>query len=107
MRGRAQDPDPAGGVPDDRQHVQAGAGQSYGLEEIAGKQSIAWERRKSAQLVEARSGAGPIPACYRIPHRGGGDPDPEDEQFAMNGPVAPTRILPCQAQHQQDGDLVK
>jgi hypothetical protein len=40
MRGRAQDPDPPGGVLDDRQHVQAGAAQGDGLEEVAGKQRI-------------------------------------------------------------------
>ena len=40
MRGCAQDPDPPGGVLDDRQHVQAGAGQGDGLEEVAGQQGV-------------------------------------------------------------------
>ena len=40
MRGRAQDPDPPGGVLDDRQHVQAGAAQGDGLKEVTGKQVL-------------------------------------------------------------------
>ena len=40
MRGRAQDPDPPTGVLDDRQHVQACAGQGDGLEEFGGKQGV-------------------------------------------------------------------
>ena len=63
MRGCTQDPDPPAGVLDDRQHVQADAAQGDGLEEVAGKQASAWERRKLAQVVEVRSGAGSIPAC--------------------------------------------
>ena len=62
----------------------------------------AWERRKLAQVVEVRSGAGSIPACVEdLPHGGGGDLDAEDEEFAVDAPVAPGRVLPCQAQHQQ------
>ena len=50
----------------------------------------AWERRNLAQVVEVRSGAGSIPACWRIcPHGGGGDLDAEDEQFAVDAAVAP------------------
>jgi hypothetical protein len=30
--------------------------------------ALAWERRKSAQVLELRSGAGPIPASFRISH---------------------------------------
>jgi hypothetical protein len=60
------------------------------------------ERRKSAQVVEVRSGAGSIPACRRdLPHGGGGGPDAEDQQFAVDAAVAPAGILPCQAQHEQ------
>ena len=62
----------------------------------------AWERRKLAQVVEVRSGAGSIPASLKdLPHGGGGDLDAEDEEFAVDAPVAPARVLPCQAQHQQ------
>ena len=62
----------------------------------------AWERRKLAQVAVVRSGAGSIPACVQdLPHGGGGDLDPEDEQFAVDAAVAPGRVLPCQAQHQQ------
>ena len=52
-------------------------------------------------MVEVRSGAGSIPASLEdLPHGGGGDLDAEDEEFAVDAPVAPARILPCQAQHQ-------
>ena len=37
MRGRAEDPDAAGGVFDDGQHVQPGAGQGCRLEEVGGE----------------------------------------------------------------------
>ena len=63
MRGCAQDPDPPGGVLDDRQDVQTGAAQGDGLEEVAGQHGVGLgERRKSARVVEVRSGAGSIPA---------------------------------------------
>src|ERR1035437_4646643 len=35
-----------------------------------------------------------------LPHGGGSDLDPKDEEFAVDAPVTPARILPCQAQHQ-------
>ena len=55
----------------------------------------AWERRKLAQVVEVRSGAGSIPAWLEdLPHGGGGDLDAEDEQFAVDAPVAPARDSP-------------
>jgi hypothetical protein len=50
--GRVQDPDPPGGVFDERQHVQTGAGLGDGLEEVAGNQGA----RLGAE--EAGPGAG-------------------------------------------------
>lgn len=38
MRGGAEDANPTVGVFDDREHVQASAGQRVGLEEVAGQQ---------------------------------------------------------------------
>jgi hypothetical protein len=35
-----------------------------------------------------------------LPRGGGSDLDPEDKEFAVDAPVAPARILACQAQHQ-------
>jgi hypothetical protein len=58
IRGCAKDPDPPGGVLDDRQDVQMDAAQGDGFEEVTGQQALAWERRKSAHVVEVRSGAG-------------------------------------------------
>jgi len=40
MRGCAQDPDPPGGVLDDRQAVHTGAAQGDGLEEVAGQHGV-------------------------------------------------------------------
>jgi hypothetical protein len=62
----------------------------------------AWERKKPAQVAEVRPGARVDTGVVKdLPHGRGGDPDPEDQQFAVNVPVAPPRILPCQAKHQQ------
>jgi hypothetical protein len=55
MRGRAQDPDPPTRVLDDRQHIQACAGQGDGLEEIARKQGIGLGAEKAG--LERRSGS--------------------------------------------------
>jgi hypothetical protein len=68
MRSRAQDPDPAAGVLDNRPHIPAGAAQGDSLNEVAGKQRADRERRKLAQVAEVHSGAGSIPACCRISH---------------------------------------
>ena len=68
MRGRAQDPDPPGGVLDDRQHVQAGAGQGDGLEEVAGEQRLGLGAEEVGPGGRGASGAGSIPACRRISH---------------------------------------
>jgi len=62
MRGCTQDPDPPGGVLDDRQDVQTGAPRVTVSKKSQASMASAWERRKSAQVVEVRSGAGSIPA---------------------------------------------
>jgi len=61
--GRAEDPDPPGGVLDDCQHVQAGPVKVTVPEKSLASSAPAWERRKLAQVAVVRSGAGPVPAC--------------------------------------------
>ena len=102
MRGCAEDPDPPGGVLDDRQYGQARAGQGDGLEEVAGEQGI------GLGAEEAGPGGGGALGCRvdpgvveDLPHGGGGDLDAEDEEFAVDAPVAPARVLSCQAQYEQ------
>ena len=86
MRSCTQDPDPPAGVLDGRQHVQADTAQGDSLEEVAGKQRIglgaeepgpggggALRRRVDPRLPED------------LPHVRGGDPDLQDEQFAVDG----------------------
>jgi hypothetical protein len=49
----------------------------------------ACERRKSAHVLDARSGAGSRPACLRIPDRGRCDLDAECGEFTVRPPIAP------------------
>src|ERR1700748_3601212 len=60
LSGYAQDPDPAAGVLNRRQHEQAGAGQGDGLEEVTGDQGISLGAEKTGP-----GGAGAL--------RGGGE----------------------------------
>jgi hypothetical protein len=55
-------------VLDDRQHIQARAGQGDGLEEIARKQGIGLGAEEAGPVAEVRSDAGLIPASRRISH---------------------------------------
>ena len=76
MRSYTQDPDPPAGVLDGRQHVQADTAQGDSLEEVAGKQRIG--------LGAEEPGVDPgLPED--LPHVRGGDPDLQDEQFAVDG----------------------
>jgi hypothetical protein len=62
----------------------------------------AWERKKPAQVAEVRAGARVDTRVVKdLPHGRGGEPDPEDQQFAVNVPVAAARILSCQAKRKQ------
>jgi hypothetical protein len=55
--------------------------------------------RKSQAMIAARLRAQELrPAQLRPPRRR--LPDPEPDQFAMDAPVAPSRILPREPQHQ-------
>jgi hypothetical protein len=53
----------------------------------------AWERRKSAHVVELRSGAGSIPASCRISQTVEADLHPEHQQLAMHPAIPPPGIL--------------
>jgi hypothetical protein len=54
---------------------------------------------RPAQLRPPRRRLDPMPAQDR-PDRARRKPDPEPDQFAMDAPVAPSRILPREPQHQ-------
>ncbi|GAA0920638.1 hypothetical protein Vau01_115600 [Virgisporangium aurantiacum] len=66
MRRRAEDPDPAGGVFDDGQHVQPRAVRVTVSKKSAAMIASAWPRRNVAHVVAVRSGAGSVPASLRI-----------------------------------------
>ena len=64
----------------------------------------AWERRKSAQVVELRSGAGSDPGLVQdFPDGGSGDLYPEHQQLAVHPAVPSAGIFADQPQH-QDAD---
>ena len=87
MRGRAQDPDPPGGVLDHRQHVQAGAAEGDGLEEVAGKQRIGLGAEEAGPGGGGALGRRVDPDVVQdLPHGGGGDLDAEHEEFAVDAP---------------------
>jgi hypothetical protein len=94
--------DPAGGVFDYGQHVEAGAGQRHGFEEVRGDDGLglgAQERRPgAARTIRCRIDPG---VFEDLPDGRGGDFDPQDEQLAVDAPVSPAGILPSQAQHQR------
>jgi hypothetical protein len=57
------------------------------------KRASAWERRKSAQVVEERSGRGIDAGVLEdLPHRGRRHLHPENEQLAMYAPVPPPGV---------------
>lgn len=94
MGGGTQDPDPAPGVLDHRQDVEAPAGQGDRPQEVAGNDRLGLTRRKLAQDTEARCAAGPVPTPLKdLPDGGGRDLDREHRPLAVNTPITPTRIL--------------
>jgi hypothetical protein len=68
MGGGAQDPDPSAGVLKHRQHVHPRPVKVVVSKKSHASRASAWERRKSAHVVEERSGAGSISASFRISH---------------------------------------
>jgi hypothetical protein len=86
--GSRQDPDPPGGVLDDRQHIQAGAGLGDGLEEVAGKQGPGLGAEEVSPGGRSAFGCWVDPGLPEdLPHGGGGSLDPEDEEFAVDAAV--------------------
>ena len=101
VRDGAQDPDPPAGVLDDRQHVDTGAAQGDRLEEVAGEQGPGLGAEEVSPGGGGALGCRVDPGLLKdLPDGGGGDLDPEDEQFAVDAAVAPAGILSCQAKHQ-------
>ena len=95
MRGCAQDPDPPGGVLDDRQDVQTGAAQGDSFEEVAGQQGFGLGAEEVSPGGGGAFGRRVDPGVVKdLPDGGGGRPDAEDEEFAVDAPVAPGRVLP-------------
>jgi hypothetical protein len=100
LSGYAQDPDPAAGVLNRRQHEQAGAGQGDGLEEVAGDQGISLRAEKTGPGGAGALGCGVDAGLAEdLPDGGGSDLDAQDEEFAVDAPVAPGRVLTGQTQH--------
>jgi hypothetical protein len=58
VSGGAEDTYPAGGVFDDRQHVQSGPPSVEASKKSAAMMASAWERRNAAQVCEVRVAAG-------------------------------------------------
>ena len=102
MGGGAEDPDASGGVLDDGQDVHPRAGQRHGFEEVGREDGLglgAQERRPGLTAPSrCRVDAG---VFEDLPDGGGGDLDAQDEQLAVDAPVAPRAVLPSQAQDQQ------
>src|SRR5258708_34842669 len=87
---------------DDRQDVQTGAAQGDGLEEVAGEQCIGLGAEEAGPGGSGALGCRVDPGLVQdFPHGGGSDLDTEDEEFAVDAPVAPARSLSCQSQYQQ------
>jgi hypothetical protein len=82
----------------------AGSGQGDGLDEVAGQQRLGLGTQEirpcAARPVGRRIDAGLV---QDLPGGGRGDLHAEDEQFAVYPAVAPGRVLPDQAQHQDAG----
>lgn len=67
----------------------------------AASNALACERRKSAQVVAVRSGAGSMPASRRISQTvDGATFHAEYQQFAVHPPISPAAVFPGQAQYQ-------
>ncbi|MFI6299942.1 hypothetical protein ACIBEJ_50705 [Nonomuraea sp. NPDC050790] len=90
--GGAEHPDASGGWVDDGQDVPTPSTESDGLDEIAGQQCIGLGAQESAQVVDARSGAGSMPSFLRI------------SQTADGATLMPSvTSSPCTRRYPQDG----
>jgi hypothetical protein len=97
----AQDPYPAAGVLDYREHVQPCPGQGDRFEEVAGKQGLSLGAQEIGPRGGAALGCRVDPGLVQdLPDGGGGDLYPEHQQLAVYPAVPPPGILADQAQHQ-------
>jgi hypothetical protein len=94
MIGDAEDPDAAGGVFDDREHVGAGAVEEVNGEEVGSEDRL---RLTVQELRPRRPGA---PGCgwqsslgQDLPDRRRRHDDAEAREFAVDAPVAPAGVL--------------
>jgi hypothetical protein len=88
-----ENPDPAVGVLDHREHIHRCARQGVGLEEIAGQRGVASERRNSAQVGGVFGGRVDTGLGEHFPDGRGGEGDPQYEEFALHTAIPPARIL--------------
>jgi hypothetical protein len=87
-----------GGVLDDGQDVQAGAGQRHGLEEIGSDEGVGLRAQERRPGVAGALGCRVDPSLVEdLPHGRGGDRDTEDEQLAVDSSVSPGAVLAGQA----------
>jgi hypothetical protein len=84
------------------QHIQTGAGQRDGVEEVDGDERLglgAQERRpRAARAIRCRIDAS---ALEDLLYRRGGNLHPEHEQFTVDTPISPAGILRGQTQDQR------
>ncbi|SEG89486.1 hypothetical protein SAMN05444920_106457 [Nonomuraea solani] len=93
--GDAEDANAAGGVLDDRQNVQVGAGEGTDFEEVARQQCICLAAQEGGPGGGGPFGSRVDAVCFEdLPHGGGGDLDTERGQLTANAPVAPRGVLP-------------
>ncbi len=100
----AEDADLSAGVLDLDEHVYAGAGKGDGFEEATGQQGVGLGAEELCPGAGGAFGCGVDAGVGEdLPHGGGGDFDAEDEQFAVDAAVVPTRVLLREAED-QDSD---
>src|SRR6266487_451584 len=101
MAGNAEDVDASGVELDHEEHMQPSEQDSVDVEEVAGQQAV---RLGAQELLPTRTRApwrrrqtcrGEDPAHRALPHAVS-----EPDRFALNPAVAPSGVLPRQAQHQ-------
>lgn len=79
--------------------VQPRPGQCAGLEEVGGEDRVRLAAQEAGPGLLVALGRGLDPVGFEdLPHRGGGDRDPQGGQLAVDAPVAPVEVLSGQAQ---------
>ncbi len=101
VRGDTQDVHPPAADLHHEQHIQPAQGDGLDAEEVGGQQprSLGTQERPPAQAAAA--GRRPDPGSGQDPADGAGaDPVAKPEQFALDPPMPPQRVLPSQPEHQ-------